>query len=132
MTAAAPEVFAVVVTHGSLGQELVRTAETILGPQDRVEVISNTDATPERIADGLLARLASEPDVSVYLFVDLLGGSCGILCREVRRRRPDAVVFSGVNLPMLVEFFHWRGRVAETELRQRLIGKGRDGIQCIG
>lgn len=127
-----PEVLAIVVTHGSLGKELVRTAETIIGPQERVEVLSNSDSTPEGLAGWLQERVAREPDAPIYLFVDLLGGSCGHLCRELRRVRPDAVVFSGVNLPMLVEFFHWRGRVEEAELRQRLIGKGRDGIQCIG
>lgn len=127
-----PVVLAIVVTHGSLGKELVRTAETILGPQDRVEVLSNSESTLEGLAGWLRERLARETDAPVYLFVDLLGGSCGHLCQELRRVRPDAVVFSGVNLPMLVEFFHWRGRVGEPELRQRLIGKGRDGIQCIG
>ena len=126
------EVFGILVTHGSLGGELLRTVETILGPQGRVEVVSNALASAEGLAARLIAILEERNPDRVYFFVDLLGGSCDHACQEARRARPDAAVFTGMNLPMLIEFFYQRDRVPEGELRQRLIRKGREGIQVIG
>lgn len=126
-----PDVLAVLVTHAALGDELLRTAEAILGPQERVEVVSNQGTSLEGLSEALRARIAEHPEMPVFLFVDLLGGSCGHSCQEILRLHPQTVVFSGVNLPMLLEFLHHRGRVPVLELRDRLLAKGRDGIQCL-
>ncbi len=126
----ASAVLGVLVTHGSLGEELVRTAEAILGPQDDVAVVSNSGTSLEELSDRVRSLFVEHPEFPVFLFVDLLGGSCGHACQEVRRLHPGTIVFSGVNLPMLLEFFHYRGRVPTEELRSRLLAKGRDGIQC--
>lgn len=128
----AEEILGILVTHGGLGRELVRTAETILGPQEHVECVSNTGASLEGLSEWVRRLVEDRVAGRVYLFVDLAGGSCGHVCQEVRRLRPDTAVFTGVNLPMLLEFFHYRGRVDDAELRRRLMAKGRDGIQCLG
>jgi len=124
-------VVGIVVTHGSLGKELVRTAETIIGPQDGIEIISNTGASLQGLSEDLRRLILDHPDTPLCLFVDLIGGSCGIVCQEVLRIRPDAAVFSGINLPMILEFFHYRGRVGLSELRERLVTRGRDGIRSL-
>jgi PTS system mannose-specific IIA component len=126
------EVLGILVTHGELGRELVRTAETILGSQEHVEFVSNTGASLEGLSEWLRRLIEERSAGPIYMFVDLAGGSCGHVCQEVRRLRSDAAVFTGVNLPMLIEFFHYRGRVTDEELRRRLLAKGRDGIQCLG
>jgi mannose/fructose-specific phosphotransferase system component IIA len=128
----AEEVLGILVTHGGLGRELVRTAETILGPQEHVECVSNSGASLEGLSEWVRRLVEDRMAGGVYLFVDLAGGSCGHVCQEVRRLRPDTAVFTGINLPMLLEFFHYRGRVSDEELRRRLMAKGRDGIQCLG
>jgi mannose PTS system EIIA component len=127
----ASDVLAVLVTHGALGDELLRTAEAILGPQERVEVVSNQGASLDGLSAELRSRIAEHPEMPVFLFVDLLGGSCGHACQEILRIHAETLVFSGVNLPMLLEFLHYRGRVPVRELRDRLLAKGRDGIQCL-
>ena len=127
----AGEVLGIVVTHGSLGKELIRTAETIIGPQEGVEVITNTGASLQGLSEDIRRAISKHDESSLYLFVDLLGGSCGFVCQEVRRIRPDAVIFSGINLPMILEFFHYRHRVADAELRERLLSRGRDGIRAL-
>ena len=128
----AGEVLGILVTHGDLGRELVRTAETILGPQENVVVVSNSDESLDGLSEWVRRVVEGHSTGPVYLFVDLLGGSCGHVCGEVKRLRPDAAVFTGVNLPMLIEFFYNRDRVSDAELRRRLMAKGRDGIQCLG
>lgn len=121
---------AVLVTHGALGRELVRTAEAILGPQGGVAFISNEGTSLDGLADALRAA-AGGPGRVVFL-VDLLGGSCGHACRAVRAERgDDAFAITGVNLPMLLEFFYHRDRVSFAELQERLLGKGRDGVRSL-
>ncbi|MDM7914904.1 MAG: PTS sugar transporter subunit IIA [Candidatus Eisenbacteria bacterium] len=122
----------ILVTHGSLGEELRRTAEAILGPQEQLEVISNFGASLDGIVDRVREILKGRAASAVFLFVDLLGGSCGHACREILRAHDDTTILSGINLPMLLDFLHNRDRYPMAELRERLVQKGRDGIQCIG
>ena len=127
----AQPVLGILVTHASLGNELLRTAETILGRQLRIEVISNRGTSTEGLSEKLRSLISVQPEQTIFLFVDLLGGSCSHACREIRRLHPNTVIFSGVNLPMFLEFLHHRDRVDLDELRARVIAKGRDGIQCL-
>ena len=121
---------AVLVTHGALGGELVRTAEAILGRQEWVAVVSNEGTSLDGLVETLRAA-AGAPGPVVFL-VDLLGGSCGHACRALRAERgTDAFVITGVNLPMLLEFFYHRDRVSFAELQERLLHKGRDGVQSL-
>lgn len=121
---------AVLVTHGALGGELVRTAEAILGRQDGVAIVSNEGVSLDGLVETL--RTAAGAPGPVVFLVDLLGGSCGHACRALRAERgADAFVVTGVNLPMLLEFFYHRDRVPFAELQERLIHKGRDGVRSL-
>lgn len=124
-------VLGILVTHASLGSELLRTAEGILGVQERVEVVSNSGTSVESLSGELRGLIAEEPDAAVILFVDLLGGSCGHVSQLIRGLHPNTTVFSGVNLPMFLEFLYHRDRVSLEELKERILAKGRDGIQCL-
>lgn len=121
---------AIVVTHGRLGAELIRTAESILGPQEGIGFVSNEGNSLDSLGDAVRDRLRDQ-DGPLVLFVDLLGGSCSHVCREIRGHYPKSAVFSGVNLPMLLEFFYNRDRVPFEELRERLLEKGKNGIRCL-
>ena len=129
MSAAAP-VWGILVTHGLLGAEFVRTAESILGAQTELEIVSNTGMAPEKFREQLEALV--EQRRPAVILVDLLGGSCGHACLLVGRSRPGVRVVSGVNLPMLLEFLCHRGRVSLAELEARLLSRGRDGIRSAG
>jgi mannose/fructose-specific phosphotransferase system component IIA len=120
----------ILVTHGALGRELLATAESILGPQDAMHAVSNTDASLELLSQEIRGHLEAAGDRPVFLFVDLLGGSCEHAGQGIRKLRPDAIVFSGVNLPMLLEFLYHRHRVPTDELKERVLTKGRNGIRC--
>lgn len=120
----------VLVTHGRLGAEMLRTAEAILGPQPGIGVISNEGLSARDLSARVAAEIAGGDPV--VLFVDLGGGSCGHICAVARRDHPQVLVARGVNLPMLLEFLHHRDRVARGELKGRLCTKGRAGIECVG
>ena len=121
---------ATLVTHGALGAELLKTAEAILGPQEGCSFVSNAGRSLETLMADLSDRL--QRDEAQVLFVDLLGGSCGHVCALIQRRYPRVLLAAGVNLPMLLEFLHHRGRVPLGELKTRILERGRDGIRCFG
>ena len=121
---------AILVTHGALGAELLKTAEAILGPQEGCSFVSNSARSLDEMMIELEERLSAE--APLVLFVDLMGGSCGHVCALLQRRLRNVLLVTGVNLPMLLEFLHHRDRVAPAELKARLLEKGRDGIRSFG
>jgi PTS system mannose-specific IIA component len=124
----------IIVTHGRLGEELLATAQAILGPQDRIAVVSNVGHSHASLTEAV-ARAAGpaladgEP---VVVFIDLMAGSCGGACRALLGRQPGLLLAGGVNLPMLLEFLHHRSRVGRGELRRRLVDRGREAVSCEG
>ena len=119
---------ALLVTHGTLGEELIRTVAAILGPQTDVETLSNTGLSAEGLTEAIESRLAAMPDAPVVLFTDLAAGSCGIASRRVGRGGRALRKITGVNLPMLLEFFHYRDTLSLDELLPRMEAKGKAGI----
>jgi PTS system mannose-specific IIA component len=117
------------LTHGGLGGELVRTAETIVGPQTDYSIVSNSRMSVEAMRAALSAELP--PHENAVIFVDLIGGSCHAACDPELAPRDRVAVISGVNLPMVVEFFYHRDRVDFEELRRRLLSKGRAGVEAL-
>jgi mannose PTS system EIIA component len=124
-----PRPIALLVTHGTLGDELVRTVTAILGPQDGVETLSNSGLSADALAEAIERRLDGMPaQAPVVLFTDLAAGSCGIASRRVGREGRALRKISGVNLPMLLEFFHYRDTLSLDELLPRMEAKGKAGI----
>ena len=120
---------ALLVTHGVLGQELVRTVEAILGAQSDVITLSNNGLSADGLDDAILSGVKAIPTARpIVLFSDLAAGSCGIATR--RAALNDRVVrrASGINLPMLLEFFHYRDTLPLDELLPRMEAKGKAGI----
>ena len=126
----AERVRGILVTHGRLGAELRQTAESILGQQEELVVVSNAGLSVEGLADRL--RTLVPPGQRSVLFVDLPGGSCGHVCALLQRERPELLLASGVNLPMLLEFLVHRARVSPAELKQRLLTRACEAIRCLG
>lgn len=118
-----------IVTHGDLGEAFLRVVERFLGPQEHLEVLSNEGMS----AADLRARIEREARSlangdELFLFTDLEGGSCGNACAYLARADTRCYGVSGLNLPMLVEFCHYRGRLAGDRLLERITRKGRDGV----
>lgn len=120
---------ALLVTHGALGQELIRTVERILGPQSEVITLSNDGFSAESLRAEIEARIRGiPPSQPIVLFTDLAAGSCGIASRQAEVEGRAVRRLTGVNLPMLLEFFHYRDALSLDELIIRLETKGKAGI----
>ena len=128
-TSTHPRPAALLVTHGVLGAELVRTVERILGPQTDVVVVSNEGLSAEGILDAITQALHSLPaGQPAVVFSDLAAGSCGLAVRRAESGDRQVRRIAGANLPLLLEFFHYRGTVPLDELIPRMETKGRAGI----
>jgi mannose/fructose-specific phosphotransferase system component IIA len=119
------------VTHGNLGNELVNTAQLIVGPQAGVKVLSNEELSSESLYEAVQGEVHTYGQEEAVIFVDVAGGSCLTACRSAQSECKRIKVLSGVNLPMVLEFFHYREKLPFDELVERIIQKGRGGIQAL-
>ena len=98
----------IVVTHGTLAEELLRTARTVYGDFSDCYAVSNTAKSTDDLAaeiDSVIASLKGSPCI---VFVDFVGGSCSNACLKqahAHARRATRMI-SGVNLPMLLAFLN--------------------------
>ena len=92
----------VVATHGRLAEELVHTAEGVVGPLARVKTVGVVASEPN--LRELVAHAIDEMDEGqgVLVLTDLFGGSPTNLCLQCLTARHFEVI-TGVNLPMLLK-----------------------------
>jgi PTS system mannose-specific IIA component len=120
---------AVVATHGKLAEEMIRTAEAVVGPLELVVPVSVVATSPDMRGDLKAAIQRVDRGEGVLLLTDLLGGSPTNLCVSFLKERKVEVV-TGVNLPMLLKLSNLRssgrpiGEIAReiAEAGQRSIG----------
>ena len=118
----------IIIGHGTFAEAMVATAEKIVGEQRDIEIISNEGFSCERLSEQIVRVLQEKKEADTLIFLDLPGGSCTISCYTVLKDHRDLNVISGVNLPMLLEFFMLREKHTARELIPILIKKGKDNI----
>ena len=129
----------VVATHGKLAEEMIRTAEAVVGRLDQVVPVTVIATSPDMRGDLRAAIQAVDRGDGVLLLTDLLGGSPTNLCVSFLAERQVEVV-TGVNLPMLLKLSSLRasgkpiGQIARelVEVGQRAIGSVSDSLRRIG
>jgi len=105
----------VVVTHGRLGEEMVRTLEGVMGPVAKIEAVSTVESDPE-VVKAKLRRVIERSDdgEGALILTDMLGDTATNLALTVAGSRRAEVV-AGVNMPMLLKAASARGTM---ELRE--------------
>ncbi len=94
----------VIAAHGHLAQELLTTAEQIVGTLTAIATCSvEPNISPDELKEQIRAAVKSvEEGQGVIVFADLIGGSpCNqslSLCQQARLE-----VITGANLPMLLK-----------------------------
>ena len=121
----------IVVTHGKLAEELVRTAELIVGAQEDLYAVSGSDLCDESVIGTIREILAAREDARVIVFVDYFGGSCCINSVRAVEGETGIKVMSGVNLPVLLAFATKRGTMPFDEMIDHLIRRGRESLKVI-
>jgi len=97
----------VVAAHGRLAEELLRTAEAVVGPLSGVGTVNVLASDPEMRHKIEQAIRSVDGGEGVLLLTDLLGGSPTQLCLSFLNERKVEVV-TGVNLPMLLKLVSLR------------------------
>lgn len=122
-------IHALIVAHGDLARALLAAVEKLAGPQEGVRTLSNEGCDMET----LRARIQQASDElgsgPLVVFADLFGGSCANASTALIHDRPDWRLVTGVNVPMLVNFFQNRERLPLDETIDLLVSRGRDGVK---
>jgi mannose PTS system EIIA component len=118
----------VIASHGNLAEELIRTAEGVVGPIANAEPVAVVASDPD--CRGRIAQAIAKLDEGegVLLLTDLLGGSPTQLCLSFLTERKVEVV-TGVNLPMVLKAVSLRaGSMPIAQMAQELAQAGRQSI----
>lgn len=124
----------VIGTHGWAAEQLLKTAEMLLGEQDNVGWI---DFVPGENAETLIekyqTRLAELDTTQGVLFlVDTWGGSPFNAASRIVVDKPQYEVIAGVNIPMLVETLMARDdNPGFDELVAVAVETGREGVKAL-
>jgi mannose PTS system EIIA component len=119
----------IVITHGTFGQELLRTAQDIVGRQESVAALAVTpDMGLDQVAQALQETIGKLARTEGYLIlVDMLGGTP---CNTALLKTKDlpAEVVTGVNLYMLLSSFTHRDKMELRSLARKVCEDGKRAV----
>lgn len=95
----------VVVTHGEFGIQIVKSAEMIMGEQEDVSALAlrpGDSVDDLRVDASAVVDKYKEAGKEVIILCDLLGGSPSNVALYLAAKH-DVKIFTGINLPMLIE-----------------------------
>ena len=108
------QIFGLLVTHHDIGRELVNAAESIVGPQENLAVLSNQGASFDSLCQQI--RSVIPDDQKSVIMVDYFGGSAHLAVRAICKSVDRQVILCGVNLPMVLSFVTKRDEMSLSEL----------------
>ncbi|MBN1823600.1 MAG: hypothetical protein JW803_04710 [Endomicrobiales bacterium] len=118
-----------IITHGELGMEMIKTAELIVGKQEDVETLSLTQMDSlagmcKRVEEEL-SKIKSEE--GILILTDMLGGTpcnaCLPFCKDY-----NIEIITGLNLYMLISAFISRGQLRLPDLASKILSDGQKNI----
>ncbi|HEY68145.1 MAG TPA: PTS sugar transporter subunit IIA [Thermoflexia bacterium] len=122
----------VLVSHGDLGDALIRATEMIVGPTERIfSVPLLPNESPEGFGEKLAVALQDIKGEETLILIDLFGGTpYNVAARQVLKGNVECV--TGVNLPMLLELVMSRDGASLPELAETITQSGREAIKNLG
>jgi len=119
---------ALLVMHADLSAALLRAASQVYGNVEEVATVSNDGLSKEDLEAEIEEKVAGWRQGGI-VFTDFFGGSCHLCGLRAAREHGEIVVVSGLNLPILLDYLHNRGKFGVRELAERLLKKGQDSIR---
>ena len=132
---------ALVITHGGIGEELVRVTEMILGSVPGLTAMTNSGKSAADITAQIKEWQVEVPGgedggasarAPKLILLDDYGGSCATSAQLACGQDPDIAIISGVNLAMVLGFVTWRDSADFEELVAKVVQKGREAIILVG
>jgi len=122
----------ILISHGKMADEALRSAEMITGDIDNVYTVN---LLPEEGIDDFNQKLENviskiNKEDSITVMADLLGGTpCNSAIMQLKDR-PNTNIISGYNLGMILEYIMLR-KNGISNIKGQLLSSGKDGIQDI-
>ena len=111
----------VLISHGQLCEELKKSAEMIMGPQDDIATVALLpNEGPEDFQAKFKAAIEGEDDVTVL--ADLKGGTPNNVAEG-----GNFDLYAGMNLPMVISFLN----AQMLDMKPDLLGDGKAGVVYI-
>jgi PTS system mannose-specific IIA component len=124
-------IIGVIVTHGALAKELLRTAELIVGRLEGCFAISGSDLCDETLIEEIRSFIGDHVEQKAIIFIDYYGGSCCTNSVRAAEGIRGVKVVSGVNLPMILDFVTKRSLMGFEEMVDHLVQRGRESVKVI-
>ncbi len=123
----------VVITHGELGRELLKTAEFILGSQDHINSLSvDSQIQPDQLSRQIKKAIAKvSGKEGALVLTDMFGGTPNNISLTLWEEGKVEVV-TGVNLPMVIKALTGRQKLSLSELARQVCSAGREAISVAG
>ena len=119
----------ILVTHGSLAEEMLKTATLILGKAaEGVQTLSVTTSTSiEQGTQQLTPLLADAPEGAIIL-TDIFGGSATNIALTASKDFAKCHVITGLNLSMLLTALNSRKKLNDKELAEKIESDGKRAV----
>lgn len=130
MIGSAENTVGIIITHGSLAEELKETVNLILGRVEGLVPVCSGDLSDEAVIEKIKEIIAESGTDRLVMFVDYCGGSCFNNCFRAVKGLKNATIISGVNLPVLLDFATKRKIMDFNEMVDHLVKRGRESISC--
>ncbi len=113
-----------VITHGTLSEQLLATAALIMGEQKDVYAVSFTARESlDNLRQKANAAIESFKTDGCLILTDIMGGSATNVCVELMKNE-KVEVLTGANLPMLLEAISYRDGADLKALASRVQASG--------
>ena len=123
---------AIVITHGSLGKELIAVAEGILEEPSGIECICfDWKEDGSKSINKIESVLRKYKGENTIIFTDMFGGSPTNICFKFHEKNVE--IITGINLPGLLKFLTYRNKQINFKAMVQEIKRGAlDGINVVG
>ena len=121
---------AIIVTHGPIGDAMIKAVDSIMGITDGLFELAVTDMSVAEITERLLSLVTApeEKQDGVIIMASLKGGSCWNVSVSIAMKHKNVRVVSGVNLPMVLSFLSKRESMDLDELSESIEQEAIRGI----
>jgi mannose PTS system EIIA component len=119
----------VIVSHGQLGEEMIHTAEMIVGPianltSVSIDVTTDVESSREQIQQAIHSVNSG---TGVVIFTDMFGGTPSNISLSFLDE-PDVEVITGMNLAMLIQLSNLSPEKPFQDIVRLLKTRGQENI----
>ena len=118
----------IIITHGTMGDCLIRTLGKITGIDSPLIAVSNEGKDPDTVVADLEKADQVPENEPLFLFSEFVGGSTWFAANKYANMRRFTYVLTGVNLPMLISFVTKQDSLSPGELAERIKEDANRGI----